>query len=138
MEEQNDKRQLVINFYNEIAHGGATCDKYRWIPTEWLTNWLKGSRKADQESPKTTPPIDCSNLMCVHGKLDPLKTTKAKCVPFKASEKLYLKYGGKNELTEESLCYECVQKECKIMKFKENLEKDHKDVTEIMKNFKQM
>lgn len=137
MEEQNEKRQLVIKFYETISCN-LISKEFRWIPTDWLQNWLKGTRKMDRDSLKTTPPIDCSGLMCPHEKLDPLKVNKTKCIPFQAAQFLYSKYGEVNSLNEESLCDICVKKHCKKLRFKENLEKDFKEVTEILKNVKQL
>ena len=136
MEEQNEKRQLVIDFYKMISTT-TVHSEYRWIPTEWFLNWLKGARKSDKDTPKTIQPIDCSILRCPHDKFDPLKASKAKCIPLCAAKLLYNKYGGKNELTEESLCDSCVKKQCKKLRFKENLDKDCKEVYEVLKNMKQ-
>ncbi|XP_011503310.1 PREDICTED: ubiquitin carboxyl-terminal hydrolase 48-like isoform X3 [Ceratosolen solmsi marchali] len=135
LEEQNEKRQLVIDFYEMISVTNI-YNEYKWVPTEWLLNWLKGTKKMDRDSLKIIQPVDCFSLMCPHNKLDPLKANKAKCIPLYAANLIYNKYGGENELTQESLCVTCVKKQCKKLRFKEHLEKDYKEVNDILKNIK--
>lgn len=136
MEEINKKRQLVINFY-EIVTKNIYCKEYQWIPTDWLLNWLKGTKKMT-DTVKRVLPIDGSSLMCPHKKLDPLKANKAKFIPSKAADLLSFNYGNLYTLTDDSLCYKCVEKQCRKLRFKENLEKDYKEVTEILKNMKKL
>ncbi|XP_066597829.1 ubiquitin carboxyl-terminal hydrolase 48-like isoform X2 [Prorops nasuta] len=131
MEDHNYKRQLVIDFYNIIGNT-QICSEYLWIPSDWLSKWLNGHSTLDNVTP-----IDNSVLLCSHLKLDPLKVNRVKFVPLRAAELLYKKYGGSPRLDENSFCEICVKKRCKLLRFKMGLERDHKDVSELMKNFKE-
>ncbi|XP_034947746.1 ubiquitin carboxyl-terminal hydrolase 48-like [Chelonus insularis] len=127
IENQNLKRQEVIDFYTLLNSSDWT--EYSWIPTSWLNKWL-----GDHSGlPDAVAPIDNSVLICTHYKLDPLKINRTKCIPATAAELLFTKYNGGPRLDNNSLCEICVKKRCKILKFKSELEKDRKEVTEIMK-----
>ncbi|GAB1862262.1 ubiquitinyl hydrolase 1 [Camponotus japonicus] len=131
IEDQNFKRQLVIDIYNIIQ--STTCwDEYYWIPTDWLSKWLNGHSIAD-----SVPPIDNSTLMCSHYRLDPLKVSRAKCIPAIAAEILYDKYRGGPRLDQTSLCEICVKRRCKLLRFKQTLERDYKEVSELVRTFKE-
>jgi len=121
----------VIDIYNIIQ--STTCwDEYYWIPTDWLSKWLNGHSIAD-----SVPPIDNSTLMCSHYRLDPLKVSRAKCIPAIAAEILYDKYRGGPRLDQTSLCEICVKRRCKLLRFKLTLERDYKEVSELVRTFKE-
>ncbi|XP_023289479.1 ubiquitin carboxyl-terminal hydrolase 48 [Orussus abietinus] len=130
IEDQNEKRQLVIDFYNAVASATSWVE-YHWIPTDWIAKWL-----SSQSSTEGVPPIDNSTLLCPHYRLDPLKVNRAKCVPVQAAELLYGKYRGGPKLDQNSLCENCVKRRCKMLRFKMALEKDYKEVGDLVRNFK--
>ncbi|XP_067214471.1 ubiquitin carboxyl-terminal hydrolase 48-like isoform X2 [Linepithema humile] len=131
IEDQNSKRQLVIDAYNMIQ-SIVSWGEYYWIPTDWLSKWLNGHSTAD-----SVPPIDNSTLICSHYRLDPLKVGRAKCVPVRAAEMLYDKYRGGPRLDQTSLCEICVKRRCKLLRFKATLERDYKESSELIRTFKE-
>ncbi|XP_033330850.2 ubiquitin carboxyl-terminal hydrolase 48 isoform X1 [Megalopta genalis] len=131
VEDQNLKRQLVIDIYNIISNT-VSWDKYQWIPSDWLSKWLNGHAFTEG-----VPPIDNSTLMCPHFRLDPLKVNRAKCLPLPAAELIYEKYRGGPRLDQNSLCEVCVRRRYKLLRFKISLERDHKEVSELVRTFKE-
>ncbi|XP_061940511.1 ubiquitin carboxyl-terminal hydrolase 48 isoform X2 [Apis cerana] len=131
IEDQNLKRQLVIDVYNIISNV-ISWEKYQWIPSDWLSKWLNGHSFIDG-----VPPIDNSTLMCTHYRLDPLKVNRAKCIPVAAADILYDKYRGGPRLDENSFCEVCVKRRYKLLRFKMSLERDYKEVSELIRNFKE-
>ncbi|XP_024945389.1 ubiquitin carboxyl-terminal hydrolase 48 isoform X2 [Cephus cinctus] len=129
-EEENKKRQLVIDFYN-IVENTPNHEEYQWLPTEWLHKWLNPS------AGNSICPIDNTPIMCPHGFVDPLKVNKAKCVPPKAAELLFDVYRGGPRLDQNSLCTYCVRRRCKTIRFKIAIEQDQKSITELMRNYKE-
>ena len=122
------KRQLVIDIYNSF-HNRTSLAEHTWIPTDWITKWLG--------SPSTiVSPIDVSSLQCCHGNMDPSKVNKAKCVPKNVADILYQYYGGDVRLDESSLCRFCVERRCTAQRFKVGLEKDVKEVGELIRAYK--
>ncbi|XP_011139721.1 ubiquitin carboxyl-terminal hydrolase 48 isoform X2 [Harpegnathos saltator] len=131
IEDHNFKRQLVIDIYNIIA-STISWNEYYWIPTDWLSKWLNTYSTADG-----IPPIDNSILMCSHYRLDPLKVSRAKCIPVAVADILYERYRGGPRLDQTSLCETCVKKRCKLLRFKLSLERDHKEINELIRTFKE-
>ncbi|XP_017884994.1 ubiquitin carboxyl-terminal hydrolase 48-like [Ceratina calcarata] len=131
VEDQNLKRQLVIDMYDIISNT-VSWEKYQWISSDWLSKWLNGHVPNDE-----VPPIDNSSLMCTHFRLDPLKVNRAKCIPAAAADLLYEKYRGGPRLDETFLCEVCVKRRYKLLRFKMSLERDHKEVSELVRNFKE-
>ncbi|XP_014603923.1 PREDICTED: ubiquitin carboxyl-terminal hydrolase 48-like isoform X1 [Polistes canadensis] len=131
IEDQNFKRQLVIDVYDIIGNL-ISCTEYQWIPIDWLSKWLNG-----QSSTDGVPPIDNSVLMCPHYRLDPLKVNRAKCLPTSAANLLYDKYRGGPRLDQNTLCEVCVRRRSKMLRFKMVLERDHKEVNDMIRNVKE-
>ncbi|XP_017788014.1 PREDICTED: ubiquitin carboxyl-terminal hydrolase 48-like [Habropoda laboriosa] len=131
IEDQNLKRQLVIDVYNIIS-AIESWQIYQWIPSDWLSKWLNGHLSIDG-----VPPIDNSTLMCPHYRLDPLKVNRAKCMPLAAADLLFDKYRGGPRLDENSFCEVCVKRRYKLLRFKISLERDYKEVSELIRNFKE-
>ncbi|XP_036150538.1 ubiquitin carboxyl-terminal hydrolase 48-like [Monomorium pharaonis] len=131
IEDQNSKRQLVIDVYN-IIQSTVSWNNYYWIPTDWLSKWLNGHSSA-----LDVRPIDNSSFMCLHNRLDPLKVSRMKCVPELAAQMLYDQYQGSPRLDQTSLCEICVKQRCKLLRFKLTLERDHKEVAELIRAFKE-
>lgn len=132
VEDQNLKRQLVIDIYSIIS-STVSWKEYQWISTDWLSKWLNGHSSTD-----LITPIDNSALLCLHGGLDPLKVNRAKCLPVTAANLIYETYRGGPRLNENSLCEVCVKRRHKLLRFKISLERDHKEVSELVRNLKEM
>ncbi|XP_076293641.1 ubiquitin carboxyl-terminal hydrolase 48 isoform X2 [Lasioglossum baleicum] len=131
IEDQNLKRQLVIDIYNIIANT-VSWDKYEWVPSDWLSKWLNGHAFTEG-----VPPIDNSMLLCPHFRLDPLKVNRAKCLPLTAATLIFDKYRGGPRLDQDSLCEVCVRRRYKLLRFKISLERDYKEVSELIRTFKE-
>ncbi|XP_053599111.1 ubiquitin carboxyl-terminal hydrolase 48 [Microplitis demolitor] len=131
IDNQNIKRQEVIDLYGIIGKGD--WNEYEWIPTSWLTKWLNDH----SGNPEAVVPVDNSVLMCSHGRLDPLKINRAKCVPREAAEMIFKKYKGGPRMDNKSLCEGCVKRRCRVLRFQAELERDKKEVMEIMKQIKE-
>ncbi|XP_015430229.1 PREDICTED: ubiquitin carboxyl-terminal hydrolase 48-like [Dufourea novaeangliae] len=131
IEDQNLKRQLVIDIYN-IVSNTTSWDKYQWIPSDWLSKWLNGHTFTEG-----VPPIDNSSLICSHHRLDPLKVNRAKCMPQSAADLLFEKYHGGPRLDQNFLCEVCVRRRYKLLRYKISLERDHKEVSELIRTFKE-
>ncbi|XP_015114794.1 ubiquitin carboxyl-terminal hydrolase 48 [Diachasma alloeum] len=134
IEEKNVKRQEVIDFYEAWGKCEGVGERFVWIPTSFISKWLNdhsGSNEGVGE-------VETGGLMCRHGKMDPGKVHKAKCVPLAAAERLLGKFEMRERLGEESLCLACVRKKCKTMRFKIELERDHKEVLESIKVIKEI
>ncbi|XP_011875197.1 PREDICTED: ubiquitin carboxyl-terminal hydrolase 48-like isoform X4 [Vollenhovia emeryi] len=131
IEDQNSKRQLIIDVYN-IIQSTVSWSDYYWIPTDWLSKWLTGHSSAVD-----VRPIDNTSLMCSHYRLDPLKVSRMKCVPEAAAHMLYDRYQGGPRLDQTFLCEVCVKRRCKLLRFKLALERDYKEVGELIRTFKE-
>lgn len=107
--------------------------EYQWVPTDWLNKWLTDKTSSDQ-----IQPIDNSEYVCSHGKLDLSRISHVKCLPVPSAELLFKEYGHKLKLDHNSLCDICVKRKCKLLKFKKDVERDHKRVNELLRNFKEV
>lgn len=58
-------------------------------------------------------------------------------MPEAAAQMLYDKYQGGPRLDETSFCEICVKRRCKLLRFKLALERDHKEVGELIRTFKE-
>ncbi|KAK0081893.1 hypothetical protein PV325_011420 [Microctonus aethiopoides] len=134
IENQNIKRQEVIDFYTIINNTTENnLSEYEWVPTSWLSKWISDHSGCSE----LIAPIDNSILMCAHHKLDPSKVNRAKTIPMDAASLIYNKYKGGPRLDKNSLCEVCVKRRCKTLRFKSELERDHKEVIEVMRNEKE-
>uniref|UniRef100_A0A667YVX3 ubiquitinyl hydrolase 1 n=1 Tax=Myripristis murdjan TaxID=586833 RepID=A0A667YVX3_9TELE len=98
---------------------------YEFIPLEWLKKWLDDSI--------ATKEIDNSLFLCSHGKLHPDKVGEAKRVSLRAAQLLYQRYGGGPRLDGSSLCNECVGQRCRVLRLKNQLNEDYREVTTLLK-----
>ncbi|KAL0101386.1 hypothetical protein PUN28_018901 [Cardiocondyla obscurior] len=130
IEDQNSKRQFIIDLYNTIHSIVSWSNYYYWIPTDWLSKLLNG-----HSSSVDVCPIDNSTIMCSHNRLDPLKVNRMKCMPQLAAEMLYDRYQGGPRLDQTSLCEICVKRRYKLLRFKLALERDHKEVGDLIRKF---
>uniref|UniRef100_A0A8C8HWU4 Ubiquitin carboxyl-terminal hydrolase 48 n=1 Tax=Oncorhynchus tshawytscha TaxID=74940 RepID=A0A8C8HWU4_ONCTS len=99
--------------------------QYEFVPLEWLKKWLDDST--------VTKEIDNGNFLCSHGKLHPDKVGEAKRISVKAAELLFDRYGGGPRLDGSTLCEECVGQRCRVLRLKNQLAEDYKEVTNLVK-----
>uniref|UniRef100_A0A674BX89 Ubiquitin carboxyl-terminal hydrolase 48 n=1 Tax=Salmo trutta TaxID=8032 RepID=A0A674BX89_SALTR len=99
--------------------------QYEFVPLEWLKKWLDDST--------VTKEIDNGNFLCSHGKLHPDKVGEAKRISVKAAELLFDRYGGGPRLDGSTLCEECVGQRCRVLRLKNQLAEDFKEVTNLVK-----
>uniref|UniRef100_A0A3B4YJQ0 Ubiquitin carboxyl-terminal hydrolase 48 n=1 Tax=Seriola lalandi dorsalis TaxID=1841481 RepID=A0A3B4YJQ0_SERLL len=100
-------------------------EPYEFIPLEWLKKWLDDST--------ATKEIDNSLFLCSHGKLHPDKVGESKRVSLQAAQLLYERYGGGPRLDDSSLCRECVGQRCRVLRLKNQLNEDYKEVSNLVK-----
>uniref|UniRef100_A0A8C9YXK0 ubiquitinyl hydrolase 1 n=1 Tax=Sander lucioperca TaxID=283035 RepID=A0A8C9YXK0_SANLU len=103
----------------------AFSEPYEFIPLDWLKKWL-------EDSPSTTE-IDNSLFLCSHGKLHPDKVADSKRVSLQAAQLLYDRYSGGPRLDGSSLCRECVSQRCRVLRLKNQLNEDFKEITNLVK-----
>ncbi|XP_049895283.1 ubiquitin carboxyl-terminal hydrolase 48 isoform X1 [Epinephelus moara] len=100
-------------------------EPYEFIPLDWLKKWLEDST--------ATKEIDNSLFLCSHGKLHPDKVGDSKRVSLQAAQLLYERYSGGPRLDASSLCRECVSQRCRVLRLKNQLNEDYKEVTNLVK-----
>ncbi|KAJ0023448.1 hypothetical protein NQD34_003347 [Periophthalmus magnuspinnatus] len=100
-------------------------DPYEFISLEWLKKWLDDST--------ATKEIDNSSFLCSHGKLHPDKVGDCKRISVQAAQQLYNRYGGGPRLECSSLCRECVEQRCRVLRLKNQLSEDYKEVSNLVK-----
>ncbi|XP_027135392.1 ubiquitin carboxyl-terminal hydrolase 48 [Larimichthys crocea] len=100
-------------------------EPYEFIPLEWLKKWLDDST--------ATKEIDNSLFLCSHGKLHPDKVAESKRVSLQAAQLLYERYSGGPRLDGSSLCRECVSQRCRVLRLKNQLNEDYKEVSNLVK-----
>ncbi|XP_068598995.1 ubiquitin carboxyl-terminal hydrolase 48 [Brachionichthys hirsutus] len=100
-------------------------EPYEFIPLDWLKKWLDDST--------ATKEIDNCQFLCSHGKLHPDKVGDSKRVSPEAARLLYERYGGGPRLDGSSLCRECVGQRCRVLRLKNQLNEDYKEVSHLVK-----
>ncbi|XP_024124928.1 ubiquitin carboxyl-terminal hydrolase 48 isoform X3 [Oryzias melastigma] len=100
-------------------------EQYEFIPLDWLKKWLDDST--------ATKEIDTSLFLCTHGKLHPDKVGDCKRVSLQAADLLYRRYGGGPRLDGSSLCRDCVSWRCRVLRLKNQLNEDFKEVSNLVK-----
>ncbi|XP_073324473.1 ubiquitin carboxyl-terminal hydrolase 48 isoform X1 [Pagrus major] len=100
-------------------------EPYEFIPLDWLKKWLDDST--------ATKEIDNSLFLCSHGKLHPDKVAESKRVSLQAAQLLYERYSGGPRLDGSSLCRECVGQRCRVLRLKNQLNEDYKEVSNLVK-----
>ncbi|KAM9361476.1 ubiquitin carboxyl-terminal hydrolase 48 [Symphorus nematophorus] len=100
-------------------------EPYEFIPLDWLKKWLDDST--------ATKEIDNSLFLCSHGKLHPDKVGESKRVSLQAAQLLYERYSGGPRLDGSSLCRECVGQRCRVLRLKNQLNEDYKEVSNLVK-----
>uniref|UniRef100_A0A3Q0RJ62 Ubiquitin carboxyl-terminal hydrolase 48 n=1 Tax=Amphilophus citrinellus TaxID=61819 RepID=A0A3Q0RJ62_AMPCI len=100
-------------------------EQYEFIPLDWLKKWLDDST--------ATKEIDSSLFLCCHDKLHPDKVGDTKRVSLQAAQLLYERYGGGPRLDGSSLCRECVSQRCRVLRLKNQLNEDYKEISNLVK-----
>ncbi|XP_031586324.1 ubiquitin carboxyl-terminal hydrolase 48 isoform X1 [Oreochromis aureus] len=100
-------------------------EPYEFIPLDWLKKWLDDST--------ATKEIDSSRFLCSHDKLHPDKVGDTRKVSMQAAQLLYERYGGGPRLNESSLCRECVSQRCRVLRLKNQLSEDYKEISNLVK-----
>ncbi|XP_075869327.1 ubiquitin carboxyl-terminal hydrolase 48 isoform X1 [Nelusetta ayraudi] len=100
-------------------------EPYEFIPLEWLKKWLDDST--------ATKEIDNTLFLCSHGKLHLDKVAESKRVSLKAARLLFERYSGGPRLDGSSLCRECVSQRCRVLRLKNQLNEDYKEVSNLVK-----
>ncbi|XP_019911525.2 ubiquitin carboxyl-terminal hydrolase 48 isoform X2 [Esox lucius] len=118
------KHEEVKELY-ELLPADDVGQQYEFVPLEWLKKWLDDST--------VTKEIDNSNFLCSHGKLHPDKVGEAKRISLRAAEILFERYGGGPRLDGSALCEECVGQRCRVLRLKNQLAEDYKEVTNLIK-----
>lgn len=76
--EQALSKRVVEHYQKLVCTEEVPIDRTEWVPTRWLEQWLADAGKDSQVAP--FPLLKCSEIECMHGKLDPLKLCAAKRV----------------------------------------------------------
>ncbi len=125
---------------------------YEFVPLEWLKKWLDDSTAIKE--------IDNSQFLCSHGKLHPDNIGEVKRISSKAADLLFGRYGGISRLSrktffcqifycslmcfihvfihpgwclESSLCRDCVTQRCRVIRLKNQLNEDYREVMNLAK-----
>jgi ubiquitin carboxyl-terminal hydrolase 48 len=116
------RRDQIRKIYDKLVCREPT-DKFEFIDKNWLQNWLTNSSTSAK-----FPPIDNSNLLCVHDKLDFRKLDQVKCVRTEGADLLYKEFGGGPRL-QDAMCRKCVELEVELIQLKERMKEDQKFIT---------
>uniref|UniRef100_A0A8C1VV87 Ubiquitin carboxyl-terminal hydrolase 48 n=1 Tax=Cyprinus carpio TaxID=7962 RepID=A0A8C1VV87_CYPCA len=98
---------------------------YEFVPLEWLKKWLDDSTAIKE--------IDNSQFLCSHGKLHPDNIAEVKRISSKAADLLFGRYGGISRLGQSSLCRDCVTQRCRVIRLKNQLNEDYREVMNLVK-----
>uniref|UniRef100_A0AAY4D3I0 Ubiquitin carboxyl-terminal hydrolase 48 n=1 Tax=Denticeps clupeoides TaxID=299321 RepID=A0AAY4D3I0_9TELE len=100
-------------------------EPFEFVPLDWLKKWLDDST--------ATKAIDNMHFLCSHGNLHPDKIGEAKRVSLRAADLLFSRYGGGPRLDRSSLCRDCVTQRCRVLRLKNQLTEDYKEVSNLLK-----
>lgn len=118
----NARKTQIRTIYDKLVCRDPS-EKYEFIDRLWLQNWLTNSSTSAK-----FPPIDNSNLLCIHDKLDFRKLDQVKCVRSEGADLLYNEFGGGPRL-QDAMCRQCVEFEVKLIQLKERMKEDQKFMT---------
>ncbi|KAL4658673.1 ubiquitin carboxyl-terminal hydrolase 48 isoform X1 [Arapaima gigas] len=117
------KHEEVKELYKLLP---AEDDKlFEFVPLDWLKKWLDDST--------ATKSIDNSKFLCAHGKLHPDKIGEVKRISLKAADHFFQRYGGSPRLDRSSLCKDCVVQRCRVLRLKNQLNEDYKEISNLVK-----
>ncbi|XP_076846101.1 ubiquitin carboxyl-terminal hydrolase 48 isoform X2 [Brachyhypopomus gauderio] len=100
-------------------------EPYEFVPVEWLKKWLDDSTAIKA--------IDNSRFLCMHGRLHPDRVGETKRISHKAAERLFSRYGGGPRVDRSFLCRDCVTRRCQVLRLKNQLSEDYREVTNLAK-----
>ncbi|XP_053725063.1 ubiquitin carboxyl-terminal hydrolase 48 [Synchiropus splendidus] len=118
------KHEEVQKLYQLLP--AESGEPYEFIPLDWLKKWLDDST--------VTKEIDNSSLLCSHGKLHPDMVSNTKRVSLQAGRILFNSYSGGPRLDDSSLCRECVVQRCRLLRLKNQINEDFKEISNLVKN----
>lgn len=116
------RKNQIRTIYEKLVCRDPT-DKFEFISKSWLQNWLTNS-----SSSAKFPPIDNSQLLCIHDRLDFRKMDQVKCVRTEGVDLLYKEFGGGSRL-QDAMCRDCVELEVKLIQLKDKMKDDQKYIT---------
>lgn len=116
------RKNQIRTIYSKLVCRDPS-EKFEFISKKWLQNWLTNSSTSAK-----FPPIDNSDLLCHHEKLDFRKIDQVKCVRSEGADDLYREYGGGPRLID-AMCKQCVELEIKLIQLKEKMKEDQKFIT---------
>lgn len=116
------RKNQIRTIYEKLVCRDPT-DKFEFINKTWLQNWLTNSSTSSK-----FPPIDNSQFLCIHDKLDFRKLDQVKCVRTEGVDLLYKEFGGGSRL-QEAMCRDCVELEVKLIQLKDRMKDDQKYIT---------
>ncbi|CAL9705001.1 unnamed protein product [Knipowitschia caucasica] len=117
------KHEEVKELYEHLP--AKDGEQYEFVSLEWIKKWLDDST--------ATKEIDNFAFLCSHGKLHPDKVVDCKRISVLAAQQLYNRYGGGPRLECSSLCRECVEQRCRVLRLKNQLNEDFKEVSNLVK-----
>ncbi|XP_062842349.1 ubiquitin carboxyl-terminal hydrolase 48 isoform X2 [Trichomycterus rosablanca] len=101
-------------------------EPYEFVPLDWLKKWLDDSTAIKA--------IDNSPFLCSHGNLHPDSLGEAKRISHSAAEILFNRYGGGPRIDGSFLCRDCVARRCHVLRLKNQLTKDYREVSNLAKD----
>ncbi|XP_034233930.1 ubiquitin carboxyl-terminal hydrolase 48-like [Thrips palmi] len=137
--EENDKRetykvQTQINRSEMLLLSGRLCvdssEEFDFISTDWLSKCLHEGFGDDSR----VGPINNSNALCPHGRVDPSRITSMKAISVGAADTLYKNFGGGPRLQyPQVLCHDCVVNKCTELRLKNKITSDGKEISNLLK-----
>ncbi|XP_077582327.1 ubiquitin carboxyl-terminal hydrolase 48 isoform X1 [Stigmatopora nigra] len=118
------KHEEVKELY-ELLPARDDGEPFEFIPLDWLKKWLDDSTAIKK--------IDNTRFLCSHGKLHPDKVGDVKRISKNAGQVLYERYGGGPRLDGSTLCRDCVGQRCRVLRLKNQLNEDYKEVSNLVK-----
>lgn len=112
----------IKTIYEKLVCRDPT-DKFEFMDKAWLQRWLTNSSTSAK-----FPPIDNSEFLCIHDKLDFRKLDQVKCVRTEGADMLYKEFGGGPRL-QDAMCRDCVELEVKLIQLKDRMKEDQKYIT---------
>ncbi|XP_065839962.1 ubiquitin carboxyl-terminal hydrolase 48-like isoform X2 [Oscarella lobularis] len=103
-------------------------NEWEWINLAWLKAWLS------KDLAKGPGEISHGDVLCPHGRVDPLKCVQLKRIRAEAAAELYGIYGGSPRLCGDiRYCVTCVRRQCRKIQLKDQLQVDHRLITSLAK-----
>lgn len=100
-----ERRAHIRSVISVMAPTADKPEDSYFVDSEWLARW------ANTPPEEELPPIDNSDLMCPHGKLEPTAWSMAKRISGEAWAALHEQWRGGPVLPLDSLCKQCTQEQ---------------------------